>query len=293
MSFSPDGTQLGVVYSDTNSQVVFLDVATGKTVDTVALAGKPPTASAYAGESVEWIGERGWCLFGGSVIDRATRRVVWNLDLPITTRLSPRLTLPGGWITETASQRAKKLRFVALPSDEIQASLTALAGSAPAHLRPGGSVSLRINVGKLRHGTADETKQRLAEIFAERFRADEITVAEDQPLVLNVDYSESEGRTLYERQGISGPATGRSVQATKVHLKLSLVTKTGAKPFFTDEIEHDPYGVTVIGQKEANEATVRDSIFKQLLFKLSESPIPYFVPREPGLPALPGKTEVP
>jgi len=292
MSFSPDGKQLGVVFADTNSRVVFVDLATGKLADSLAFAGKPPTASAYQGAAIEWLGDRAWCLFGGTIIDRKTRRLVWNLDLPITSRLLARRTLVGGWIAPTGPSRRTSLRLVSLPAAEIQASLAALDGSSAAHLRPGMSVSLDITVGKLQHGTPDDTKKRLAEIFAERFQADAIQVADAQPLVLKVVYDESQGPLLQERQGIVGKATGRTVQGTKVHLKLDLASRDGARSFFQHDIDYDPHGVTIIGQ-EVNEATVRDSIFRQLLYTLSATPIPYFVPQESGMSNLPGVTKVP
>ena len=70
MSYSPDGKQLGLVYAYTNSRLVFLDTTTGEVAETVDFAGKPPTASAYKGQAVEWLGAAGWCLFGGPIVDR-------------------------------------------------------------------------------------------------------------------------------------------------------------------------------------------------------------------------------
>jgi WD40 repeat protein len=292
MSFSPDGKQLGVVYAGTNSRVVFLDATTGKIAETISFAGKPPTASAYPGDSIEWLGDRGWCLFGGTVIDRKTQRLVWNLDVPTIAWMTPRRTLAGGWIVQAGPHARTSLRFLPMPTTEIDASLAALEEKTPAHLRPGSSVSLEIAVGKLRAGTPEDTQKRLSEIFTERFQGDKISVADGQPLVLKVEYSETEGSTLTERKGIAGPATGRTVQSTKIHLKMTLVSSDGSESFFTDEIETDPHGVTVIS-KELNEANVRDSVFRQLLYSLSATPIPYFVPQHEGMSKLPGVTEFP
>ena len=98
---------------------------------------------------------------------------------------------------------------------------------ATPHLKPGMSVSLNIRVDKLRFGDPGETATKLADIFRQRFEGDSISVADDQPIVLNVLYGESAGETLVERQGISGPATGRTVQATNVNVKMELKKRAG------------------------------------------------------------------
>jgi hypothetical protein len=43
--------------------------------------------------------------------------------------------------------------------------------------------------------------------------------------------------------------------------------------------------------QEATDATARDAILRNLLFQLSETPIPYFVPSGKSLSPLPGVTQ--
>jgi len=291
MSYSPDGKQLGIVYSSTNSLLLLFDMESGAPADQVEIAGKPPTASAYRGTAIEWLGVKGWCLFGGTVIERKTRRVVWNLELPIVDRLTSRRTLPGGWIAQGGPHARKTLRFVPIPWPQIEAGLAAIKGSSTAYLKPGGSVSLNFDIGQLRFGTKEDTATRLTEMYEKRFRVDDISIADDQPVVLKVGYSESEGETMYERKGIMGPKTGRTVQATNAQVAMTLATRDGNQTFWAHEIAYDPRSVTVIG-KEVNEASVRDSIFRQLIYKLSETPIPYFIPQDAGASQLPGVTRL-
>jgi hypothetical protein len=290
-SFSPDGRLLALVFVQTNSRLVFVDMASGTVAEQLELAGKPPTASAYRGAAVEWIGERAWCLFGGTILDRKTRRIVWHLDLPIGDRLTPRRTLPGGWVAVSGTGAKHQLGFLPIPWSQIEASLQALAGDTQPLLKPGMAVSVKINIERLRFGTAEDTKARLADIFRERFRADGIEVQDDQPVVLTVAYAESEGATLHERQGLMGPPTGRTVQATSATVKMSLVTREGSRQLWSDEFTYDPRLVTVRDQ-QVTDATVRDAILKQLLYQLSFTPIPYFVPRDKNLNLLPGSTKI-
>jgi hypothetical protein len=154
------------------------------------------------------------------------------------------------------------------------------------------SVSLNVQIGSLRFGDAAQTKAKLAETFTERFQGDEIKVSDNQPLTLEVSYNESAGQTLHEQQGGPfGKPTGRTVQSTKIEVKLALKPQAGGAALWNHEFSYDPFGVSVMG-KELNDAAARDSIFRTLLFQLSESPVPYFVPRDAPLNVLPGVTAV-
>jgi len=291
LAFSPDGLQLALVYADTNSKVLLLDVASGTLSDTLEIPGKSPLASAYGGAAIEWMGDRGWCLFGGTLVDRTTRRVVWNLSLPIIDRLKARRTLADGWIVSTTgAQNRRTLRFIPIPWSEIDASLTAMRDDAAAPLKPDMSVSLNVHVDKLRFGDPAETSDKLADFFRQRFQGDGIRVEDDRPVVLNVSYGESEGETLHERQGIVGPATGRTVQATNVNIKMELTSSGGGPALWQHEFSYSPKGVTIFGQ-QATDSNVRDAILRQTLFQLAETPIPYYVPSNKSLSPLPGVTQ--
>jgi len=291
LEFSPDSRQLALVYADTDSRVLLLDVASGTLADTIEMSGKSPLASAYGGAAIEWMGDRGWCLFGGTLVDRTTRRVVWNLSLPIIDRLKARRTLADGWIVSTTgAQNRRTLRFIPIPWDKIDASLAALRDDAGAPLKPDMSVSLSVRVDKLRFGDPAETSGKLADFFRQRFEGDGVRVEDGQPIVLSVAYGESEGETLYERQGIAGPATGRTVQATNVNVKMELKKSSGGPALWQHEFSYSPKGVTIFGQ-QATDATTRDAILRQTLFQLAETPVPYFVPSSKSLSPLPGVTE--
>lgn len=290
MSFSPDGRFLGLVYGQANSRLVILDVATGKLSEKIELAGQLPTAISYRGEAVEWLGDHGWCLFGGTLIDRRTHRVVWNLDVPIGDYSSSRRSLPSGWISRTGPYDDKRLAFIPIPWQQITGSLTALEQNSPAHLRPGGSVGLNVTIEAVRFGTPEDTKAKLTEIFSNRFTADSITVADGQPVVLNVAYNETQRKTLSERQGIVGPATGRTVQATKANVNMSLGLRDGSRACWTDSISYDPLSVAV--REEFTDAAVRETIFRQVLYLLTKVSIPHFVPQDDSLVQLPGVTKI-
>jgi hypothetical protein len=273
----------------TNTLLVFLDLASGELADQMELGGRSETSGAYHGSPIEWLGDRGWCLRGTTVIDRKSRRIVWNLDLPAGEQLTARKTLAGGWLAAVGARSNYQLRFIPIPWERIDASLAAMKSDAQAHLKPGMKASLNIQTADLRFGSPDDTTKRLSEVFRKRLKADGIEIAADQPLVLNVHYRESAGQTLHEQKGFTREPTGRSVEATKAHLKMDFTLRGTNTALWKHEFEHDPSIVTII-KGDPNDASARDAIFNQLLYSMASEPIPYFIPEDSELSQLPGRT---
>ncbi len=290
LSFSPDGRQLAAVVGHDSTHVVFVDVQKGEIADEFELAGRLPTASAYKGDAVEWLGDRGWCLSGGSIVERTSRRIVWNLDLPLLHRLSPRRTTPTGWITTCGASTRHRLAFVPIPWDQIDKALAGLRGEGKALLKPGGKITLKLETGDLLFGTPEDTKQRLNELFEKRFKIEDVAIADEQPLVLNVRFRETTGETLYERGRGTKPSTGRSVQATKSIVSMEMLIAASGEKVWSHELVHDPKIASMM--KEVSDAAARDATFRQLLLSLNAVPIPYYVQADSAHSLLPGATKI-
>jgi WD40 repeat protein len=290
VSFSPDARQLAVVAGLDSTHVFFLDLQTGALSDQFELAGKPPISSAYKGAAVEWLGGKGWCLFGGSVVDRATRRIVWNLEVPIGNSAAPRRTAPTGWIASDARRSNQRLAFVPIPWSTIDTLVAGLSSGAPAPLRPGAKISLKVQASDLRFGTPEDTEKRLTEVFKKRFQTDGIELADGQPIVLNVRYRETEGGTLVERNSSSGSTSGRSIQSTKSIVAMEMTFANSGKPIWSHEINYEPRIASMRG-KEVSDAAARDATFSQLLYSIRSVPIPYYVTPD-GSGVLPGTTKL-
>ena len=290
IEFSPDGKQLAVVLGSTNTLLVFLDLATGEIAEQLELGGRSQATGAYQGPMVEWLGDRGWCLGGTTVVERKSRRMVWNLELPLGERLTARKTLAGGWLAAVGSRSNYRLQFSPIPWNQISASLAAMQGDGKAHLKPGTKISLNIQTSDLRFGSADDTVKRLTEVFRRRFKPDGIEIAANQPLVLNVRYRETAGQTLHEQKRFSRESTGRTVEATKVHMKMDFTRRGESEPLWSHEFEHDPQFLAIKG--DLNDAAARDSMFSHLLYSLASEPIPYFIPEDSELTQLPGRTKL-
>jgi hypothetical protein len=181
--------------------------------------------------------------------------------------------------------------MVPIPWNKIEAGLAAMREDSTAYMKPGGKVSLNIRVEELRFGTPEDTSKRLAEIFRQRFKVDQIEIAENQPMVLNVRYREMEGGTLEERKGFSGQSTGRTIQATKSVVSLDLSHRDKKASVWSHEFTYDP--LSAMMRKEFTDAAARDATFSQLLYSLAAIPIPYYVPKEGKTASIPGVTTPP
>jgi hypothetical protein len=198
---------------------------------------------------------------------------------------------------------ARQLQIVKLPWPKIDAALKALSSDVPAHVKPGQTVTLQIEVGAVRSGTPEQAKVELLKTVTERLEADGIKVADGQPVVISLRYSEEAGATLNEVAGggpgappgpgpgpFGGVATGKTVQGTKAFCDVAYKIAGSNTPFWFNRIDLDPRHIIVRG--EASAAKAREATFGMLKSQLIQQPIPYFVPKDSTLATLPGVTQL-
>jgi hypothetical protein len=250
---------------------------------------------------LEWFPDgRVYLLYGHELVDRNSGRLVW-LVLNAADDFSslPRCVLSADRVLVATSQgfgRAQPMQVLKLPWTTIEASLKAMSGNEEAIVRPGQAVSLQVQVGAVRAGTPEQTQGDLIKILTERLAADGIRVADGQTTVLTLNYEETTGVLLNEVVGGrpgprgGGVATGRTVQGTRgiCHLEY---TGRGGEVFWANLLDLDLK--TVVGVKQPSEVAARDATFAVLTRQLRQQPLPYFVPKDPKLVALPGSTQLP
>jgi hypothetical protein len=309
LAFSPDGQELAALLSDglTNRVVCWVPEKRQEVTNFATTASSSGLVGAvgYQGPLLEWLPDRsGWLLWGHAVVDRASRQVVWTLQsadddlLPAARRLldSDRLALFAG------PSSLQRMQVAHLPWTKIDASLRALEDDAPAALKPGQALTLELEIGKLRGGTVEETRDVLAEAVARALAERNIELADDQPVVLALRYEEQEGEQLEELARERGPGgipvspfnphakgTGRTLKATQMHCELDL--KLDGKSLWSSKIDLDPHSVIIRG-KDFTDAAARESALQMVAVRLAYQPLPYFLPADPALTLLPGVTKL-
>ncbi len=302
LSFSPDGSELaGLFTSGTESKLWVWDVAKGTVVVDHTLKGNVklnvPGAQSYKGRAIEWLPDgSAWLLSGHTIVDRAGGRPVWIFRsgegdfYP-----EPRLLVDNDhMLTVGGPTDDRRLEVVALPWKQVDAALKAIEAKSPAYICPGQPVSLKIDIGDVRFGSADETHAGITKTLVERLQSEGIPVAEGQSAVLHIRYGEAAGETLREMKskgplpGFGGTPTGRTIQATKALCSISWELEGQKTPIWAEKLDFDPTNLMVSG--EATDAKARESAFGVLKLRLAGVPLPYFVPKFSSLSTLPGVT---
>lgn len=315
LGFAPDGSELaGVFYNNRETKLMSWNTGDRQLVVDHQLPGDVKLAIkgafSYKGPALDWLPDgSAFVLYGHAVVDRNTGRLVWMIrpadeDIyPAARRVLDNdhvAVVTGAWLGE------RRVQILKLPWPQIDGSLKAMTSDAAAHLKPGQTISLEVTVADVRSGTPDQTKTDIVQALTERFAGDGIKVEPGAPVVLTVRYSEQTGATLHEVESKAGPGgvpmppgpfggnavkTGRTVQGTKATCDVAFKLAGATTPFWSNRIEMDPKNLIVTEQPSA--AAARSATFGMVKSSLLQQPIPYFVPKDASLAALPGSTQLP
>jgi len=306
LTFSPDGTELaGVFAPGMDTKILVWDVAKGEVVVDHLIKGmvklNTPGGQNIPGHTIDWLPDgSAWLLYSHTLVDRANGRLVWTFrPAPGDIYGAPRVLIDADrMLAVVGPPEARRLEIIPLPWAKVDAAQKAIEAKAPAHVRPGQAVSLKVEVGKVRFGTPAGTRDELIKALTERLDAEGIEVAEGKPTVLHVRYTEAAGETLQEMKGNGplpgfggGTPTGRTVQATKASCDLAWEVAASKKPLWSDHMDFDPRNLMVRG--EASDAKAREAVFGMIRGGLAGKLLPYFIPKDAALATLPGVTVMP
>lgn len=285
IAFSPTGDKLALalsVYPAT--RLVLMDAANGKESQEhrypVYYSDFVP-GIVYQGPPMEWLPDASGLLLGGTmVLDRVSGRQLWlcytapneyNLD-----NSRHRVPVPGGFLTVGGKSGVSKITLLPLPanSSELAQSLSG-NNSVESLLKPGQKVSLAVQVDKLRFGTPDETKKALETMYRNMLESAGFELADDQPQVFTVTYTEAVGGQFKQGFGLGvGAGGGQPVDGTKALVSLEW-TSNKSESLWKHSFEYFPHTVSTRGQLTAE--NVRQSMFEQLQRFAFGQPLPYFL----------------
>ncbi len=307
-AFNASGDKLSMVWTDPSSTLVStISLTTGKITET-KIAGdlkmSPITGDIYIGPGIEWLPDSsGWLLFGRTIVDAGTGLRVWTIDtsgLNGTRRRSVvndgLLVYTGGFNLVTQKNSLPALKLIPIPIDEVTRSLAALAAKTDARLRPGTTIAIRVDVGELKHGTPEETRTELEKAFQNRLTADGMVIGSTPVAELHVTYAEADGQQMFQQDrrnpGLprqpQPPPTGASIQSTVASIKLALQFTGDTQSVWTADLLINPSVLFIRGNATA--ASARDAMFQAAQWQITAAPIPYFIPKDNAIPALPGQT---
>jgi len=273
LSFSPDGGELVAVVDggarilgwNERGELLF------EYASNVDLRALWTGACVYQGPAIEWRpGGGGWLLNGHFFFDRNLRRVIWMLQTDRDEEARMKFLDEERLLLLRGEGAERRLADISIPWNKIGQALAAVQADAPRYLGPGGAISLEVNIGQLLEGAAkDQVGHELEKMAAARFKAEGIRIAEDQPTVLRLFYSERAMRS-------PGAAGGESMNQCDLKLRL----------WIADGVRH-VWAANVVAESKAAGSAARLELYYRLSSRLHQTPVPYFIPKSSQLTSLP------
>lgn len=234
-------------------------------------------SAAYRGPVIEWEPSgRGWLLYGHYFLDRRHSRVTWVLMSDQDDQERHCFLDNDRVLVRRGNGGQRQLIDVTVPWDKIDASLQAMSSeNVSALIRPGESLSLDVQMLARADGTMLQYHPQDVEfLFRSRLRADGIEIVEQSSALLVVEYAERYSPP-YTVANTTEQIRGSTACTVTVHLRTSGTTgdiwQGGASAIAEDD----------------NARGTRTAIYWVLGPEIRACLLPYFVPADPELLALP------
>jgi hypothetical protein len=284
MRFSSDATELAAISTHPVPRLMCWNNR-GKVVFDEPLLQLPRMA--FWEHTLQWIPDRSAWLISGHILDRQSGRVVLGVrkkfaqDVRVYAIDKDRLL---GAFPHSPSE----MTLLQVPWKRIEESLKLLADGTPALLSPSSPVSVHVDLGETR-GDQEETFRRIGEALSARLARDGIRVQSGQKTYFQLRFAEQTGDTLpiYQRQSpfdFRGSDTGQTATEAKGSLVLALYVQGENKPLWRDTIAASSARSF---REEITDEAIRESMLQDLVQRIAELNIPYFIPATSEQLALP------
>ena len=230
LAFSADGTELAAYLRRDNMVRIVCWNAQAKIIFDQPRLRLAQTGGVGVG-ALQWVPDgSGWLLDGRYLLDRQSKRLVWQLE-QMYDRLGCRFRTKESLLVNRSGNGNLDLVRMEFPWTEIRDALARIDSDEGVLLRPGGAATLKVQLGTLRYSNPQQTTQELTKVLTERLAIDDVGVAPDRPMQLVAFYTEKAGETLkvVERGMFAFDVrdTGKTVEETKGRLELKWVDQAG------------------------------------------------------------------
>jgi hypothetical protein len=198
----------------------------------------------------------GWFLCGSKLLDRKSMSVIW--EIVGRSHWDTYSAVMDQNTVMTSSTREDALIFVTIPWEKIRAAQAGQDPAAKPLLTRGGSVSVECMMGEVRFADPTQTKTAIIEAIRKRLEASEISIAENQPVKLVVNYTEKD-------EGLKNVRSGGSVTPvsdTSISITVELRIEGQEKPLWQDR-RHSSTGFIV--RSELTPQAFRNDNFESIV----------------------------
>jgi len=286
LSFSPDGSQLAVLFSSSPAMVVIWNTKGQIVHQSPAAVADFKSTSA----SIAWSPDgRSLLVCGTSIYDPAAGRVVACVTPMSRVNYTGRFADNDHLLTVRPVKGGEQVESLDIPWDAVeraQAELAARKGS----LLPGQSVKLTVELENAR-GDADKTREQMRAVLARRVEQEGLRVVDaDADVTIRLRMSEAAGAVLpvYEQRGmmdIHGQYAGKSATEAKGAAVVDVLVNGRPDPVWSRGIV--AANANRFRDAKIDDETVRQSMLESLADSISQLPLCYFVPDDKTLSTLP------
>ena len=284
LEFSPDGTELAAVSTHRGNRLLCWNK------DAELVVNKPFSLiqkNAFWENDIQWLPDGQAWLVGGNLVERSSGRILLAFAEKFATDVHM-LIHDQNTILGRLGSEPNKISKVEIPWGDIKEAQQAIEDKVPALIAPNQAVDIRIEFGKTL-GTAGEAKKLIIEAVQKRLKRDGINFKPGSPNYFQLRFSESKGDTLpiYQRQSrfdFRGHDTGREISESKGSLVVEFYGSDSDKPAWREVLDATN---SRSFSEEINSKSVRASMLKRLSTELGRMHIPYFMPKDDSLLALP------
>lgn len=178
----------------------------------------------------------GWFLAGSRLLDRKSMTSVWEIVKgPFDDDYAA--VMDQNTVMTHAND---SLVFLSIPWEQIRAAQAAQDPSAKPLLDKGGSMSVEINMGQVRFADPTQTRAALLEAIRKGLEARQLSIADNQPVKLVVNYVEEDDG----QKKVRGSGGVTEVADTSINVAVELRINGQAEPLWNDRL-HSSTGIIV------------------------------------------------
>lgn len=223
----------------------------------------------------------GWFVSGNRLLDRKTMVVVWEIENVAPLDMHSCVMDQNTVMTTENRPIDQKLVFPEIPWQKIHAGLKDLEPAGEPILKSGGTVSMQCHVGSVRFADVAQTKNSVVEMLGIGLEKVGLSVAENQPVSLVLEYAENAGD--HQRRGeqanrLSPNIRLSPVEDTVITVSVEMRVAGRAEPIWRKEIREDTEIIENLDVQTAE--AVRRKVFSRALDRIRDMGYPASVPND-------------
>lgn len=262
LEFAPDGQEMAALYGSYSDPRLVVWNGQGQIIEDIHLKIPYSRLNAF---SLSWLpNKQGW-IVDGRVIDRDTKKITVEFKMPPNEN-DEIAVLDSYFLLGRFGKEAEAITMIGLPWEEIDRSLEAMNMTENAILGPGVQLSLYVYMRGQRSESIDQARAAVGDAIVSRMKEDKMLYGADQEVYFRFNAEPASPEHQYGQ------------------LKLDLLMKGSDDPIWS--YAFNSFNSTGF-LKGLNDGEISKASSAQVAREISQTQIPYFLPRTSDFLPLP------